>query len=92
MIEIPYAVGEDANEPTYYLFRNGEVDASEIIDLYGEDIASDYYRNRDGWEDSWPVLFKIFDADWKVIETFEVSKDLQPEFENPMRLVFKVSQ
>ena len=28
-----------------------------------EILAEDYYYNHDGWEDDWPVLFRIWDEE-----------------------------
>ena len=45
-----------------------------------EVIAEDYYYNHDGWEDDWPVLFRIWDEEGLWVGDYEVSLDFEPTF------------
>ncbi len=59
-----------------YSFENGldPWDAEEL----GKEIAEDYMRNHDGWEDTWPVNFEIYGPFCK-----EEAEDLESLREEP---------
>ena len=42
-------------------------------------IAEDYWDNHDGWEDSWPVTFDIYD-DEHYLGKYEVEMESEPVF------------
>lgn len=45
-----------------------------------EDAAEDYYYNCDGWEDTWPLTFFIFDENGKDVGVFDIEKECSPIF------------
>jgi len=45
------------------------------------DAGQDYYDNRDGWEDSWPMKFEVIDEDGNKLFSGDVSVEFEPCFD-----------
>ena len=45
-----------------------------------EDAAEYYHEICDGWEDKWPVTFKIYTVEGKLLGKFKAIKESVPEF------------
>jgi hypothetical protein len=52
----------------------------EDLEYIAEECADDYHSNHDGWEDSWPVTFLLWDNQGRELGTFEVYRDTEPVF------------
>jgi hypothetical protein len=45
-----------------------------------EDAADDFHSNHDGWENSWPCEFYIFDVDGNLLGVYVVERESSPIF------------
>ena len=50
------------------------------LDYIATDIAEYYHDNCDGWENSWPLTFIIWDMEDKELGRFLVERESQPVF------------
>ena len=57
-------------------FRNGWGQPA----IMAEQAAEHYHDQCDGYEDSWPVVFFIFNAQKQPIGKFSVNRDFDPSF------------
>lgn len=77
-----YSVGHDAyrhGPDERFHFPRGQCLYTEDWRLVATDLADDYYSNHDGWEEKWPVEFRIYKNDecaWKG----NVTCEMEPAF------------
>ena len=43
-------------------------------------LAEDYFDNHDGWEDSWPMVFRVWSEEGEHLGDFDVEMETIPEF------------
>jgi len=52
----------------------------DFPDYIAEDAAEYEFSNRDGWEATWPLTFRLWDMDGKKLGVFEVEQEAVPSF------------
>lgn len=53
---------------------------AEFADWIAEDAANDYHSEHDGWESHWPLTFRIWDDQGKLLGDYNVDRDYDPVF------------
>ena len=56
------------------------LDSMPVWEDVAERVAKDYYDNHDGWEDDWPISFRVWDEEGVWVGDYEVSLDYEPTF------------
>lgn len=44
------------------------------------ELADDYYSEHDGWEDTWPLEFRVYDDSGAEVGRWSVSQEYSPSF------------
>jgi len=83
-----YSVDQEDFENSYEFESTWIYDGME--DVVVEEAAEDYHDNHDGYEDSWPIDFFLFDLNGTLLESFTVEREASPVFNAYLRKEKKV--
>ena len=62
-----------------------EVNFSDDLEFSAEEYAEYYHDNRDGWEDSWPILFSVGSLDGKFLGNVSVDREHRAAFSGRLK-------
>lgn len=76
-IKYKYKTPEFCDESIYDFESPWDV---EYIKHAAEHAAEDFFKNRDGWDVNWPIVFEIYSMNDKLLGTFEIELRQEPVF------------
>ena len=82
MRKIHYVVTDHCTESRYKINTQFYGDDELSKSFIAQECAEDYWDNRDGYEDSWPLNFKLYDSEKAIEPFFEclVGVQFKPDF------------
>jgi hypothetical protein len=75
-----YSVEDDETIYEYDVDNPYDDFCQYAVDYILEEVAQDYYNDHDGYEDKWPLTFKLFDKDNKLLGTAKINVEYEPTF------------